>query len=282
MAIAFHHEAYVPGTSAMHQWAVRPKLLSLLALMFAIALVRHLVLLPVALIFVGGLYALSQLSWGYLCRRLPYPGIFIVAMVGLLPWVSGETVLWQGLGLTLYQEGGQVALLVAGRFLAIVVAGFVLLGTTPFLSLLKALRSLGLPIVLTDMTLLTYRYLFDIAEQLATMQRAMQLRGHGRSPQTIQRRWNWGVALFGSLLVRSYERSCRIYQAMRLRGYGQPLRQRPEPIPPVHINPVRRFPSMSSLRMTASVSSPITRWMTGMTWLVITGLLLVEGLLTHL
>ena len=142
-------------------------------------------------------------------------------MVGLLPWVAGETVIWQWSFLALHLEGLQTATVIAGRFLAILITGFVLLGTTPFLDLLAALRSLGLSPLLTDMTLLTYRYLFNIATQLATMRQAMRLRGHGLRRQTLQRQWGWLVALFGSLLLRSYERSQRVYQAMRLRGYGQ-------------------------------------------------------------
>ena len=177
MAVSLHADVFIPGQSIIHRWAARPKLLSLLALMFAIAMVRQLILLPWVFVVVGGLYLWSQLPLSYLARRLPYPGLFIVAMVGLLPWVSGETVLWQWSFLALRLEGVQVASLIAGRFLAILTTGFILLGTTPFLTLLEVMRSLGIPPLLTDMTLLTYRYLFDIANQLATMRQAMQLRG---------------------------------------------------------------------------------------------------------
>lgn len=219
--MSLHADIYIPGHSPLHRWAVRPKLVSLLTLMFAVALVRHLLLIPPILALVALLYGCSHLPLTYLFRRLPYPGMFIVAMVSVLPWISGETVLWQGPWLTLRWEGLQAATLIASRFLAIVITGFILLGTTPFLDILKALRSLGLPPLLTDMTLLTYRYLYDIATQLSTMQQAMGLRGYGLLQQSLKRRWSWLVALFGSLLLRSYERSQRVYQAMRLRGYGQ-------------------------------------------------------------
>lgn len=221
MAIALHGDVFVPGDSPIHRWAIRAKLLSLLSLMFAIALISHLSLIPGVLLVVGLLYYCSQLPLRYLLRRLPYPGLFIVAMVGLLPWISGETVLWQWYGLTLRLEGLQTAALIAGRFFAILTTGFILLGTTPFLEMLKALRSLGLSPLLTDMALLTYRYLFDIAAQLTTMRQAMRLRGYGLLRQTLRRQWGWLAALFGSLLLRSYERSHHVYKAMRLRGYGQ-------------------------------------------------------------
>ena len=220
MAIATHADIFIPGKSVIHRWAVRPKLLSLLTLMFAIALVRHLTLIPAVLAIIAMLYLYSGLPWQYLRRRLTYPGFFIVAMVGLLPWVAGETILWEWMIFTLKLEGLQTAALIMSRFLAILTTSFILLGTTPFLDMLKALRSLGLPPLLMDMALLTYRYLFDIANQLATMRQAMGLRGYGLRNQTLQRRWSWLAALFGSLLLRSYERSQRVYKAMRLRGDG--------------------------------------------------------------
>ena len=54
MAIALHADVFIPGDSPLHRWAVRPKLLSLLTLMFAISLVRHLLLLPWVFGVVGG------------------------------------------------------------------------------------------------------------------------------------------------------------------------------------------------------------------------------------
>ncbi|MDA0673534.1 MAG: cobalt ECF transporter T component CbiQ [Cyanobacteria bacterium] len=221
MAIAHHGDLYIPSDSPVHRWAVGSKLLSLLSFMFAVAIVRQLVLVPLALGLVALLYGLSRLPLSYLARRLPYPGLFVVAMVAVLPLTSGKTVLWQWGWLTLRLEGTQTAALVAGRFLAILITGFILLGTTPFLDILKALRGWGLPPLLTDMALLTYRYLYDIAAQLATMQQAMGLRGYGHRRQTARRQWTWLAALMGSLLLRSYERSQRVYKAMRLRGYGQ-------------------------------------------------------------
>jgi cobalt/nickel transport system permease protein len=221
MALVLHRELYIRTDSSIHRWAVRPKLLSLLSLMFAVALISHVAVLPLALLGVLILYGMARLPLVYLWQRLAYPGLFILAMVAVLPWVSGETVLWQGGWLSLRLEGLTMAGLVIGRFLAILITGFILLGTTPFLDILKALRSLGLPSLLTDMTLLTYRYLYDIAEQLATMQQAMGLRGYGYRRQTIRQRWRWLAALLGTLLLRSYERSQRVYKAMRLRGYSQ-------------------------------------------------------------
>jgi cobalt/nickel transport system permease protein len=257
MAIALHGDLYIPADSPIHRWAVRPKLVSLLALMFAIAIVQELVLVPFALITVAVLYGLSQLPLSYLGRRLPYPGLFIGAMVGVLPFTTGTTLLWEWGWLALRLEGLQTAALVVGRFLAILITGFILLGTTPFLDILKALRRLGMPPLLTDMTLLTYRYLYDVAAQLALMQRAMGLRGFGYRRRSLRHQWSRLAALLGTLLLRSYERSQRIYKAMRLRGHGQAT-ARPAPI----YGPMDAASVLATvLTWTAAFSLVIAEWM---------------------
>lgn len=218
--------------SPIHRWEPRCKLLGLVTLMFAFAFVERGWLVPVVLAIALSLCGLSRLPLSFLRSRLRYPGYFLLGVVALLPFCSGQTVLWQLGPVALRQEGLSAMLLIAGRFLAIVTTGFILLGTTPFLTLVAALRSLGLPPVLADMTLLTYRYLFDLAETLATMKLAMRLRGFGQVPSGdrhrgfsipfLPRRTDLGnlSALAGTLLIRSYEQSERVYKAMRLRGYG--------------------------------------------------------------
>jgi cobalt/nickel transport system permease protein len=218
-------DAYVYHHSWIHQWQPRLKLVSLLALMFAFATVKQWVLLPPMLATTAVFYGLSRLPWKFLKQRLSYPGLFILAVVVVLPLTAGQTVLWQWGWVSLRQEGLVAMLLVVSRFLSILTIGFILLGTTPFLTIIQTMRSLGLPVLLTDMTLLAYRYLYEIADTLATMQQSMRLRGFGYGRQ----RWlrvNGAMVqqlatLTGTLLIRSYERSERVYKAMRLRGYGQ-------------------------------------------------------------
>ncbi|TVP64300.1 MAG: cobalt ECF transporter T component CbiQ [Leptolyngbya sp. LCM1.Bin17] len=216
-------EAYVHGNSVVHRWPPRLKLVGLGVLMFAFATVQQgILLLPIAAI-AAVLYGLSRLPLGFLSHRLRYPGLFIAAVVVLLPFTAGDTVIAQWGWLALRQEGLEAASLIVVRFVSILTLGFILLGTTPFLTIIQAMRGLGLPVILADMTLLAYRYLYEIADNLATMQKSMALRGFGHQPR------RWGVSrrtvqqlamLVGSLLLRSYEQSERVYKAMRLRGYG--------------------------------------------------------------
>ncbi|PSB20478.1 cobalt ECF transporter T component CbiQ [filamentous cyanobacterium CCP2] len=216
-------DQYAHLTSPIHRWEPRLKLVGIAALIFAFAAVSDLRMLMPMLGVTGLLFGLSRLPGAFLLNRLRYPGYFLLGIVLVLPFLSGQTVIWQWGWLTVRQEGVLAMALVACRFLCIMTLTIVLLGTTPFLTTIKAMRSLGLPATLTDMTLLTYRYLYDIAEMLATMQQAMRLRGfRSRSQSKRFRRKDLQqfATLTGTLLIRSYEQSERVYKAMRLRGYN--------------------------------------------------------------
>ena len=210
-------ERYAQMQSPVHQWAPRSKLVGLGLLVVAYATVQSLWLVPVMVGITALLYLGSRLPLSFLRSRLRYPSLFLLGVVMTLPWLSGTTVLWQWGPLALRQEGLLTVVLVASRFVSILTLGIVLLGSTPFLQLIGALRGLGLPDLLADMTLLAYRYLFDIADQLARLKQAMRLR---RFSFHQTQSWQPLAAVTGTLLIRTYEQSERVYKAMQLRGYG--------------------------------------------------------------
>jgi cobalt/nickel transport system permease protein len=226
-------DEYAYLRSPIHSWEPRHKLIGILGLIFAFSFVQSLWLVPLMLLVVFTIFWLSRLPWSFLQTRLRYPGLLIAGIVIALPFLAGQTVLWQWGFLSIKQEGIEAMLLVASRFLSIVTLGLILVSTTPFLTTIRALRSLGLPPTLADMLLLSYRYLFEVAGTLATMQQAMRLRGFGqrrshRYGQTSVQTWfrhHWTglqrlASLAGTLIIRSYEQSEQVYRAMRLRGYG--------------------------------------------------------------
>lgn len=224
MKLSLDEYAYL--NSWLHRWDPRCKLVGLMALMFAFALVERLSLIPFMVIITAVLYATSRLPFTFWSMHIRYPGLFVLGVVALLPLTSGQTILWNWGILSLRQEGLMAVLLISSRFLSIMTISLILFGTTPFLTVIKTLRSLGLPAILADMLLLSYRYLFEIAASLTQMQRSMRLRGFRSQRKT---RWallsgqdlNQLASVVGTLLIRSYEQAERIYKAMRLRGYGQ-------------------------------------------------------------
>ena len=212
-------DTYSHLDSPLHRWDARAKLIGLFAIMLAFASIQQLVLLPVLLSLSGCAYWLSNLPYCFWRDRLRWPGRLLFLLALVLPFAGGE-VEWLRLGpIAIYQEGVLALLQIATRAISILTVGLVLFGTTPFPTLVSAARSLGLPAILADMVLLTYRYLYDLGSTLDTMQIALRLRGL-RITRLKRAQIPVVAGLIGSLLVRSYDQSERVYSAMRLRGYG--------------------------------------------------------------
>lgn len=97
-----------------------------------------------------------------------------------------------------------------------VAAVVLLLATTGMEKLSVALRMIHIPRIFVLQLLLTYRYISLLAEEVGKLLRAHDLRtpGHkGVAPAA------WG-SLAGGLLLRSFDRAQRVYQAMCLRGFA--------------------------------------------------------------
>ena len=213
--------------SPLHRWEPRCKLVGLMLLIFAFSYVQDLRLLPLMLAVTAALFAFSGLPLSFLSRRLRAPGAFLMIAALLLPFYSGSTVVWHIGPLALRKEGCLQAVSLVARFVSILTTGLLLFGTGPFLTSVKAMRALGLPSLLADMTLFSYRYIYVIGDDLETMETAMGLRGF-RLRHPSSRALTILASLAGSILVRSYERSERVHKAMVLRGYGQASRPRLE------------------------------------------------------
>lgn len=213
-------DRYAHLQSPIHRWELRTKFVGILALMLVCGALQNLLLLGAIALLTAGLFGLSRLPRAFLWAYWRYPGVLIGMVLLLTPWLVGDTVVWQGGPLQLTQEGLLRVVQVALRFLCLVTLTVVLLGTAPLARSLRTFQALGVPSLLVDMALLTYRYLQVCDRNRRTMQNAMRLRGF--NPKQLSRRnlqlW---AQLAANLLVRSYDQSIRVYQAMMLRGYGQ-------------------------------------------------------------
>ena len=119
--------------------------------------------------------------------------------------------------LTGYQEGLARGLLIMSRVLAGGSLVLFLSMTTPANKLLAAAAWLKMPKILVEITLLMYRYIFVLIEEMATMREAQKVRlGY--------RNWRQSMSslsmLGGSLIIRAYDRAERVFQSMLARGYN--------------------------------------------------------------
>lgn len=202
----------------------RIRIVLLLLLAFAFAAVSQVALLPVLVLIAAGVYGLSGLSWATLLRRLRVAVLLIGLLVISLPFVSGATVLMQVGPVALYREGVEAAALIGVRFLAIFTVANALLGCGALFDHLRALRALGVPVLMTDLAMLVVRYIEVAHHDLRQMHLAMQVRGgkghRGGAVLSLPSRVREHAWLIAALLLRSHERSERVYSAMQARGYG--------------------------------------------------------------
>ena len=175
-------------------------------------------------------YALTRLVWmalfpvaGYQLAGLPMRLCFqklrmvlpLVCAVGLLnPLFDRQIVVQVG---TLAVSGGvlsMLTLILKGVFCLL--ASFLLMATTTIEAICRALRQLHVPKLLTNLLLLTFRYVGLLLSEVAVMQQAYSLRAPGQKGIHISA---WGSFL-GQLLLRSMDQAQALYESMELRGFS--------------------------------------------------------------
>ena len=193
----------------------RARLVAALLLAFGIAAVQGGAVLPLVAALAGGVVlALGQ--GRRVVRGLRAPALLAMALLLVLPFAAGGTVLAQIGPLVLRQEGLQAAVLMATRLLSIVALTLALLAPLSPAQLVAGLRGLGLPGLITDLALLTARYLEETRAELARAQLARRLRGGRPGWRAVPDQ----AALLACALIRAQTRAERLWAAMRLRGHG--------------------------------------------------------------
>ncbi len=118
---------------------------------------------------------------------------------------------------TVTRQGVMSASYVIARVLANTTISAVLIFTTPWSHLLKAMRSLGAPTVAVVLIGMTYRYIFLLAQTAADMLQSRRSRMVGPLAPAEFRRIAIGSA--GVLLSKSFDLAGEVHLAMQARGY---------------------------------------------------------------
>jgi cobalt/nickel transport system permease protein len=238
-------DPYRDGASPIHQLDPRVKLPLALAFIVTAALLppgawpAYVLLFAVALSVV----ILSGLGFGYVYKRALLAAPFVLAALPLLFTVQGPALLSFDIGpwtLTLTQPGLVRFVSVALKSWLSVQVAIVLAATTAFPDLLAAMRALRLPRLLVAVVGLMWRYLFVLVDEVFRIMRARDARSGapaeraGRIGGSIPWRAKVTGGMAGNLMLRSFDRSERIYAAMASRGYDGEVRGLPRPpVPPL-------------------------------------------------
>ena len=229
-------DPYLPGSSIVHQLDAKTKLLLALGFIFTTAAMpeRAREVYAVLLLVTLSTAYLANIRIITLLKRSLFAFPFILAALPVLFTLPGDSYLTFPLG----KYSLAVSTSGLNRFLAIclktwlcVQAATLLTATTQMPRLLAALGALHVPKVLVAAAALMWRYLFVISEEAVRLMRARasrsaQFAGH-RSGGSILWRAKVTGGMAGSLFLRSLERSEKVYNAMRSRGYDGKIRTLP-------------------------------------------------------
>jgi len=236
------------GGSFLHKWDVRCKIVTILIFSFVVASLDHLAAALAAVVISLSVAVMIRVPAARLMLRLlalaGFLGMLLVVMPFTVPPHSGDTlVVFGGVEwLTLNFRGLLLAATIAARAVAIAMLMEPLLSTAPLPVTLHGLCRLGVPEMAAQMVLLSNRYVHVFSHEARRMSAGMQVRGFRKRTDTATLRT---VANFlGMLFVRSFERTERVFDAMRARGYQG------------------RFPEPVKLRLCASDLFICLAWLT--------------------
>jgi cobalt/nickel transport system permease protein len=225
-------DRYRHGTSLVHRLDPRTKLLAAIIFILTVSLTPfgHFAAYALLLAYVLMAATLAGVGAGYVLRRSVVALPFALAAVALPFTVPGEPLatlpIFGGIHIS---DAGTV------RFVSILIKSSIsvqmailLVAVTSFPDLLWGLRALRVPEPLVAITGFMYRYLFVLLDEASRLLRARASRSASidgqRSGGSLVWRGKVAGRMVGSLMLRSLERSERIYQAMTARGYTGEMR----------------------------------------------------------
>ena len=177
-----------------------------LALLFvaivASAVVYSLIPAALALLFSFILAALARVPVRWYLSRLSVVAGLLALFVVPVPLLGGS-----------FATAGVILC----KSLALFTLGCVLLVSASVETTLKAAHALYVPGLLVHLVLLSYRYLFVFADELARLRVALRTRGFRNRADLHS--WRTVGAASGALLVRGHDRAERVAAAMRCRGF---------------------------------------------------------------
>ncbi len=220
-------DAGAAGTSLIHRWDPRFKIIALLGFAFCAVSLHSPRSVLVALLLTIITVSIARIPWHRPLRRLlamnGFLVMFLIVMPLTVPTRISDTLIifgdWQLMAFNL--RGLELALVIIGKAWCVALLMEPLLATAPLGATLEGLTRLGLPGKISETLLIAHRYLFVFLGEVQRMRSGMEARAFrpGRRWDTLRDLGNF----VGMLLVRSFERTHRVYAAMQARGYNGSL-----------------------------------------------------------
>lgn len=211
------HESLSQGNSFLRKCDPRVKIMAALYFTIVIATTREPNTLVMGAFFVFFCFALMKGKFIILFKRLLAANIFIFILALTLPITTpGSTVYTIGT-IQISREGLFLGSLVFVKSNLIILLTLLLLSTSPIISLTHAMHHLHVPTKLVNLLFFTFRYLHTIHLEYQKLLASIKLRCF--QPKTNLYTYRTMAYLAANLIIKSYDRSERVYQAMLCRGF---------------------------------------------------------------
>ncbi len=215
MGLDIDRHAHV--TSAIQGWDPRIKIFSLGLLAMVTAILQSIPLAFVALLVALVVLSVSRIPGGFVYAAMKWLIVLLLPFFLILPLTYPGEVTSEILGIPFAIEGVRLSVMVVVKAVAIMVVAFVIFGSARFDISMIALRHLKCPSIIVQMLLFSYRYIFLFFSEMKRLDVAMKARGFIKRPNMYTMKVMGGFV--GTLLIRSFERTERIYSAMLSKGY---------------------------------------------------------------
>jgi len=212
-----HLEEFAEGSTLLHRLDPRVKFLAAGPVMVLTAVMPGVLGPASALLLAIALGVIGKLDIRKLFLRLAAVNVFIFILWLFIPFsYPGETLFSVG-PFVATQEGASYALSITLKTNALVLMTIAVFGTSEAFALAHALVHLKIPAKLVYLFFFVYRYVGVLHDEYTRLRHAMAVRGFRAGTNMLTYK-AFGY-LIGMLLVKSYERSRRIYNAMLCRGF---------------------------------------------------------------
>lgn len=213
-----HLEEFAEGTSFLHRLDPRIKIVTLLPYIIIVAVSKGVQTPLTALCISSVMVLLARLELRKLIDRLAVVNIFILMLWLFIPFSYPGAEAFSLGCFTASREGIVYVISVSLKTNAIVIATIAVLGTSEVFALAHACVHFRFPDKLIYLFFFFYRYITVLHEQYIMLRRAMMIRCF--KPRTNIHTYKSYAYLIGMLIVNSYERSQKIYNAMLCRGFN--------------------------------------------------------------
>jgi len=198
----------------------RMKVIGLLALIVAAATSQQLWVIGAIFAAALALAFVSHISPLLLSKRVWIPALLFTGVIALpAPFLTAGRVVGRlpGLGWPVTAQGLKSACYLLARVETAATLSSLLILSTPWTHVLKALRVLRVPVVVVAILGMAYRYIFLLLESARDMLESRRSRMVGKLSGTHRRRL--AAATVGVLMSKTLHLSGDVYSAMLARGF---------------------------------------------------------------